>query len=472
MSELVLPMRIRRWSAIPAPTSLTRQFAMTGSVIMLVAMVAAGLFTAGTASRATVENTAAATALFMNSFLEPLAQDLMNEEVLPAQKRAEVDRLLGGDPFRDRFPHLEIWKEGGLVAYSTASSLIGHRFTPPEGLVKALAGEVSAHYTNLEAREHEVRGFSTRYLEIYVPIRETLSGRIIAVAEIHESTAPLDQALWRLHLNSWLAVAGATLLIMASLFGVVYRGNRTILLQQRELRDRMVEIEQASLHNEILKERVQRASERVAELNESYLRGIGAELHDGPAQLIGLAALKVEHVRRAEPSAKREMELQALDALLSDALRDIRTLSKGMMLPEIEGLAFPDVIRRAAFTHERRTGTRVAVHCDDLPQSLPHAFKICAYRFVQEGLNNAFRHAGGQGQTVTGSLDDSVLSLVVEDCGGIPSGCVTGADGGLGLVGLRERVESLGGVFRMHSCSGKGTKIEMSIVIAGKGQNV
>ena len=259
---------------------------------------------------------------------------------------------------------------------------------------------------------------------------------------------------------------------MLGLFIIVYRGNRLILTQHGQLRDRLLEIEQTSRHNHILKERVQRASGRVTEVTENYLRRIGADLHDGPSQLIGLAALTVEHVRRAEAPTKREEELQRLDALLSDALRDIRTMSRGLMLPEIERFSLPEIIRRVVANHERRTATNVEVHCDDISPPLANAIKICAYRFVQECLNNAFRHAGGNGQRVTCIFDPPVLTLIVEDDGGERSGSSTRSDSGLGLVGLRDRVESLGGTIRISRRPNGGTKVEMSVVLVGDGENV
>jgi len=471
MSGLGVRLGSRRWGAALESWSLTRQFAVTGGAIMLFAMIVEGIFTAEVISRSTINREAATTALFMGSFLSPFSDHLAAGDVLTADKRNELDRLLDKDDFESRFPHFEIWKDGGLVAYSRSPELIGRTFAPPAGLLKAMAGEVSARYTDLGAAEHAARGFTSRYLEIYAPIREHLTGRIIAVAEIHEVTEPLERRLWWLRLQSWLARIGATALIMAGLFWIVYRGNTTIMVQQGQLRERMAEVERTSRHNRTLRERVQRAAGRVSELTERYLRGLGADLHDGPAQLIGLAALKVEHVRRARTPAERERELLALDSVLTDANRDIRALSKGLMLPEIEGLPLAEVVRRAACAHEHRTGSAVAVLCADVTQALPPAVKICAYRFVQEGLINAFRHAGGNGQTVTCTLKGPALSLSVEDRGGTGTSRPTGPDSGLGLIGLRERVESLGGTFRVAAVAGGGTRVEMVMNVLGGYRN-
>jgi signal transduction histidine kinase len=472
MSRLIPITKLRYRSGTSAPMNLTRQFALTGSVIMIMAMIVAGLYIVRVTSKTTVENTASATALLTQSFISPLAQTLANTELLSDDNRGKLDELLGSNTLKERFPYLEIWKAGGLVVYSTTPTLIGRRFVPPDGLLTALEGRISAQYTDLGAREHLDRGLSNRYLEIYIPIREHLSGRVIAVAEIHENTADLKQELWWLHLKSWLAVSGATSLIMLGLFAIVYRGNQLILTQHDQLRERLFEIQQTSHYNRVLKERVQRASSRVTEVTENYLRRIGADLHDGPSQLIGLAALTVEHIRRADTPGKREEELQRLDTFLSDALRDIRATSRGLMLPEIQDSSLPEIIRRVVATHERRTTTKVDVHCDGALPPLTYAIKICAYRFVQECLNNAFRHANGNGQTVRCIFDDPVLNLIVEDNGADRSGSSTHPDSGLGLVGLRDRVESLGGTIRITQRPNGGTRVEMSVVTVGEGENV
>lgn len=448
--------------------SLTAQFALTGGCIMLVAMALAGHFVSGTVSRATVARTAADTAVFLQSLLAPVVQELAVEDALEVRSIEVLDRMLGTDAFAARFPYLEIWKADGLVAYSTSPELIGRMFPPPEGVDDAMGGEVAAYYTDLRAGEHAVRNLDVPFLEIYVPIRENLSGRVIAVAEIHEVTAPLDRELARARARSWMAVSGATLLVMAGLFWTVYRGSRTIERQKRELQEHVVEVRQVSERNRELGEKVRRASGRLAELNEKYLRQVGAELHDGPAQLVGFAALKIDHARHARTAAARERAFQAIREALSDALRDIRMISKGLMLPEVEDLPAAEIVARAAARHEERTGTAVALDCSCDGRSLPDAVKICAYRFVQEALQNAFRHADGVAQSVTCSMKGAALEVSVSD-GGQDRG---GSDivPGLGLRGMRERVESLGGSMQIERAE-TGTKVTMRVLLTEGGNN-
>jgi signal transduction histidine kinase len=438
---------------------------------MVLAGAVAGFIMSGLMAKATIENTASATALFMDSFLSPHLQGLVGSDILSPENAAALDRLLATDAFEGRFPHLEIWKPDGTIAYSRTKELVGHSFSAPDGLLTALGGEMASHYTDLAAEEHASRHFNKKYLEIYVPVREDISGRIIAVAEIHEHPAAIERRLLQIRLQTWLVTGVLTLLLMGSLFGIVHRGTRMIASQQKKLQDNIRAVQEISEQNRIFKDRAQRASSRLAELNARYLRNVGAELHDGAAQLVCLAALKVEHIRFASNARKREETLASLETVLGEALHEIRTVSKGLILPEIEKLPLCQVLALAVAAHERHTGTSVVIDCDRLGPSFPHAVKICAYRFVQEGLNNAFKHAGARGQSVSAKMIDRVLVLSVEDEGCEREVCRSVPETGLGLNGMRDRAESLGGTVMITEKVNGGTKVEMKLCVAGVEKN-
>ena len=455
-----------RWTDGFRRMSQPSQFALAGGIVMLAAMTFGGIVISGIVSRATVDSTATSSALFLDSLISPLVQDLAQSNELRPEGILRLDAALKDGPIASRFVHVDIWLPDGSIAYSTTSQIIGGRFRTPEGAITAFEGDVAAHYTDLSAGEHIARGWDTSFLEIYVPLREHLSGRIIAVVEVHERTGPLDQKLLWLRMQTWMVMIAATLLIAMALLVIVWQSGRLLAEHQLALRNRLKEIERVSEQNRKLRTKVQRASSRLAEMNEAYLRNVGAELHDGPAQLVGLAALKLEQIRRAADREKREGILRSLESVLKEALQNMRTIAHGLMIPEIQGLTLCETIRFAAQAHERRTGTSVAMTCDDFGGHVSPALRICAYRFVQEGLNNAFRHAGGKGQAVECRMDGRSLLLRVRD-GGSGSAERSGG-GGLGLTGLRERVESLGGTFTMNRTAA-GTTIEMTVNL-GQGE--
>ena len=255
-------------------------------------------------------------------------------------------------------------------------------------------------------------------------------------------------------------------MIGLALFGIVHRASGTIEDQREALRSRIAEAERIGEQNRHLRLRVERASARGAELNERLLRRISADLHDGPAQLISLAALRLGGVAQGRTKGERRGELEVVREALNEAIADIRSLSHGLSLPQIETLSVAEVIRKAAAAHERHTASPVRLTVEgQAPPTASGALKICVFRFVQESLNNAFRHAGGQDQAVDAQFAPSGLTLSVKN--GLPEEAGRKAaeprEGGLGLSGMRERVESLGGRFTFTVTPGREARTAMVI---------
>jgi signal transduction histidine kinase len=218
--------------------------------------------------------------------------------------------------------------------------------------------------------------------------------------------------------------------------------------------------------NEELRGRLQSSSNRVVEINERYLHRIGADLHDGPAQLIAFALLRLDSLkstlRNEYPDREGSNEISAVYEALHDAMREIRELSAGLTLAKLEEMSPLTVLNEIVGAHERRTETSVKLNVDSIPDWLPLPVKITAFRFIQEGLNNAYDHAGGIDQAVSCKFDGHELQLEVTDGGAgfVPETAAT-SGGGLGLIGLRERIENLGGKLQILSVPGKGTRLTM-----------
>jgi len=98
--------------------------------------------------------------------------------------------------------------------------------------------------------------------------------------------------------------------------------------------------------------------------------------------------------------------------------------------------------------------------------TVPFPIKTCLYRFAQEGLNNAYRHAGGAGQALRASKDRDAIEIKVSDRGpGTMVAETFAGTGSQGLSGLKLRVESLGGTFWLQSSPGQGTTLSARLPI-------
>ncbi len=425
------------WSEL----SLAGQFAMAGGVVMAVAAVASAFFVSSRIEDTVVRNTANATALYMESFITPLTQDLATGQDLSDQSRADIGALLSDTALGQRVVSFKIWRENGVLVDASNTALVGQRFPVTENLQQAWNGEIRADYNNTgdveDAAEHAL---GVPLLEIYAPIREIRTGRVIAVAEFYEIAMQLRIDIVRARRLAWATVAAIVLLTGASLFAIVLRGSRTIDRQLAALR-------MMADHNVTLRLRVQGAAARFSAISDQSLRRIGADLHDGPAQLMGFAALRLDSLRHDAVSEKAQAVIDEVTRAVKDSMREIRNISRGLSLPDIEQRPLDAILKGVADIHSARTGSEVIVDCQiNGPPDVSIATKICCFRVAQEGLSNAWRHGGGKGQEIRLRITGNLLRLCILDRGpGFAVPLDNGGESGLGLLGLTDRVESLGG---------------------------
>ena len=446
--------------------SLLSQFALMGAVVLVIGMAVIGFWVTDQIKGGVTRNTATSTALFMRSFIEPVVQDLAHRDVIDPETRELLDELLSATEISRRIVSFKIWKEDGLVVYSSKHDIIGQKFPETDNLREAWRGQVTAEFDSLEDEEDALeRAAGIPLLEMYSPVRQNRTGRIVAVAEFYEQAEDLHNNLFRSVLTSWLVVGTVTLLMFGALSGIVMRGSHTIDRQRKALEQQVSNLSLLLQQNEELRIGLQRASRRTTEISERFLRRISADLHDGPAQLLAFALLRIDSLRRQLPRQKDHTGQDDIDLLrssMADALEDVRAICNGLTLPELNQLSPPHLIRSVAEVHERRTGSKVEVLIESAPETLSQPYKICVYRFVQETLNNAFRYAGGQDQKVTLRYTHPTLEVEVSDQGGgFKDASQTNNDHGLGLPGLRERIESLGGSMEIKSTAGEGTRVIM-----------
>ena len=163
-------------------------------------------------------------------------------------------------------------------------------------------------------------------------------------------------------------------------------------------------------------------------------------------------------------------DLVAVRHALDEALTDMRSIAAGLRSPELDAARPAEIVRRAVADHERRSGTVATVDVEGIPEAAPLATKIALYRILSEALSNAARHGGGVAVNVRVTRSDSeTLMLEVADSGpGFDATASPGA-GHLGLAGMRERAELLGGRFELESAPGAGTRVRAYLPLAEAG---
>lgn len=454
-------MRLAAIAGLGGSTSLARRFLLASLLVLVVGGLTIGWWIGGQLERGIIDRTAAITGLYVQSFIEPRLTSLETGQWLTNTDRAQLDALLTSTPFAEKIVALKVWRPDGVVVYSPDRTLIGQQFPVDANLAQALDGTVVAHMSNLEDNENvneRARGFD-RLLEMYIPVRESGSDRITSVAEFYQVPTEIDQQVHDAQVQSWLAVGGGVALVYLFLFGIVRQGSNTIERQQVALQQQVTELSTLLDQNEQLRDRVRLAAERNTTLSERQLRRISSDLHDGPGQMLALAMLRLDDVTTAaeKDSAATSTTFEVKSAL-SDALRDMRAIAAGLRLPELRTLSTAEAVRRAVDDHARHMGVPVGLAVDDVPVEAPLPTKIALFRATQELLSNAARHGQARDVVVKLSGNDREIKLSVSDAGPGFDESRVGAEGHLGLAGIREQAELLGGGFEIgHPRAGGAT---------------
>jgi signal transduction histidine kinase len=224
-----------------------------------------------------------------------------------------------------------------------------------------------------------------------------------------------------------------------------------ILPAVKLIADRLtVPLDNADLYAELTESRA-----RIAAAADQARRRIERDLHDGAQQRLANLVL---HARLAQEAVPGSCELAArLDALAAEAtmaMAELRDLARGIHPAALAEGGLRAALRGLARSSTVPVGLEVRVE-----GRLPEQVETAAYFTVAEALTNTTKHANATVVTVAVEVDDGVLRIRVSDDGG--GGADPGA--GSGLVGLKDRVEALGGRFSVHTAPDAGTTVHAEL---------
>jgi signal transduction histidine kinase len=443
-----------------ATLSLAHQFALASSALVLAGLGILGFWVTQKIEDGIEQDVAVRAALYLESFVSPHLQELSSQSKLSEAMEQALDQVLARDAISLRIVEAKIWDRDGTILYGTNKDIVGQKFPVTGQLNRAWSGDISIDFDK-EPHLNQINPkviITDPVLEIYVPISSRKTSKIIAIAEFYQEASALRRELALAKLESWAITALVSLSIIAGLYSIVANGSKTIVSQRASLANRVDQLSDLLKQNEELRQNAQNASRRSAEDTEFHLRRLGSDLHDGIAQLLALALLRLDQLFQGKKDKSKDLEL--VRGLLNDAMTETRDISSGMALPEIEKLSVNAAIMLIAKGHKRRTSTKVTL---DLPKeeiSLSHPLKLCLCRFVQECLNNSFKHAGGVGQHVKATWNDASITVEVSDKGpGFSAKPSNGKRQPLGLVGLKNRLESFGGQLVITSNPLNGSRL-------------
>jgi signal transduction histidine kinase len=261
-------------------------------------------------------------------------------------------------------------------------------------------------------------------------------------------------------------IAGGTVYFTGMVRDITERINTTRELQEHrqhleelverrthELRQTVERLESETIEREHAEVELRLLNERLVQVQEAERQHIAHELHDEIGQ--ALTALNL-HLARARTLSEENIAPHIRDAqgMVEELVEHIRDVSLNLRPGMLDDVGLVPTLNWHLKRFESQTGISVDFTHSGVERRFGRDLELGAYRIVQEALTNVARHSASQKATVALGLKNDHLWLQVEDKGvGLPMH----TDRGLGILGMRERAASLGGLLDVTSEPSVGT---------------
>ena len=211
---------------------------------------------------------------------------------------------------------------------------------------------------------------------------------------------------------------------------------------------------------------LRRLSQRLVQVQEGERKVLSRELHDEVGQMmtaLGIELGNLGSLREGDSAAFHE-HMEDAKRLNAETMRVIRDLAMGLRPSMLDDLGLEAALEWQGREFSRRTGVPANVEVNGELDDLSDAQRTCIYRVVQEALTNCARHANASNVFVSISAEkDGVVVMIRDDGDGFRP--ASGSSRGLGLIGIRERVQALDGSVDISSKPKAGTTVRVQIPV-------
>jgi signal transduction histidine kinase len=199
-------------------------------------------------------------------------------------------------------------------------------------------------------------------------------------------------------------------------------------------------------------------------VQEGERRYIASELHDEVGQALTSIVIGLQLIeKKAEDPQAVRAELAEMNRLLDGVQEDLHRLAMDLRPASLDHLGLAAALRQHAEMISERNGLLVRFEMMGVKDRLPPEMEVAIYRIVQEALNNVVRHAHATQVDVLLQHREDCLALIIEDDGVGFDPAVALKSERLGLYGMRERAEMLGGKLTLESSAGRGATILVEV---------
>jgi signal transduction histidine kinase len=226
-------------------------------------------------------------------------------------------------------------------------------------------------------------------------------------------------------------------------------------------------LENADLYTRLQARTVElaRLSARMVEQHEEERRRLSRELHDETAQVFSAVKMELGLLRDGVGTAQSERLERALE-LIDTGIRSIRSVTNDLRPSLLDDLGLVPALRSLVADFGSRGDIHVALAAPTAVPPLSKEAELALFRALQEALSNVRRHAGARSVEVAISVDRGGVRLLVRDDGRGPPDASPERlehEGHMGLAGMRERINALGGSVRFGGQPGSGASLEVLV---------
>ena len=331
------------------------------------------------------------------------------------------------------------------------------------GPFQQLATEVETYWSTLEpifdwdAKARRYRGNWFLHHEV-LPRRTTVLAIAREVSEVNERALQEDEsrvtdlfARFQRRLQIITALGLGVSLVLAAL-------TVTYTLRLEKMADGRY---QESVRNQ---NELKELSARLVSAQEGERRAISRELHDEVGQSLSALLMEVDNLAATPgPDGVFRERLDRMRPLAENCVSVVRNISLLLRPSMLDDLGLVAALEWQAREAAKRSSLTVDIVEKNVSDSLPEEYKTCVYRVVQEALSNCSKHARAKSVRIVVRQELERLLLTIEDDG---KGFDVRRVGGLGLIGMSERVTHLSGTFEAESQEGHGTLLRIELPLA------
>jgi len=232
-----------------------------------------------------------------------------------------------------------------------------------------------------------------------------------------------------------------------------------------------IDQKQAAKALEASEQRITELARHLQTSLEEERASIAREIHDDIGGSLAAIRLDVAWIKRHTKNPEMLTRLDSVQEVVGKALASTQRIMRNTR-PEILDQGLSASVQWLIDAHSKRAGRQITAHCNlEHDQGLADAYRLTAYRTVQESLTNISKYAPDADVSVDLSDSGDVLTVEVTDNGPGFNVGQTRSSSGFGLKGLSERAKNIGGWLDVSSTPGKGTSITLTVPLPARTTN-